>query len=107
MKGVWGKVAKWLVGIVGAAALALVGYMVEHGELPAWLSRTLNSVSAVLTITTPWAVWELLLPILVIGGVSVYLLLIEAGKIQSRDDQIAKLSHNHQSLTIKLESESG
>lgn len=106
MKGVWGKVAKWLVGIVGAAALALVTYMVEHGELPAWLSRTLNNFSAVLTITTPWAVWELLLPILIIGGVSVYLLLTEAGKIQSRDDQIAKLSKSYQSLNVKLESES-
>ncbi|MDH0640381.1 hypothetical protein N5D52_26000 [Pseudomonas sp. GD03860] len=103
MKGMWGTVAKGLLGVVGAAAVALVSYMVEHGELPAWLSRTLNGVVSFLTATGPWAAWELLLPILIIGSVSVRLLLIEAAKIKARDDHISVLTHNLQSVSSRLQ----
>ena len=84
--------AKWLLAALGAAGLALVGYVVEHGELPAWVSELLGLVKDSLTATTPWALWELLLPVLVLGGVAAVLLNIEAAKIKEQGDQIDALT---------------
>lgn len=102
MKGMWGKTAKCLLAAVGAAGLALVGYVVEHGELPAWLSGLLGFVQNGLTVATPWAVWELLLPILVMGGVSVALLHREAVKIKEQGDQVDALTNELQSVKSHL-----
>lgn len=61
MKGIWGRVTKWSVGTLGAAGLALIAYVVEHGELPTWLSTALSGLSSFLRTEVPWAFWETLM----------------------------------------------
>lgn len=77
MKGIWGRVTKWSVGTLGAAGLALIAYVVEHGELPAWLSTVLSGLSSFLRAEVPWGFWEILVifltPCFILGGLIVML----------------------------------
>ncbi len=102
MKGIWGKTAKCLLAAFGAAGVALVGYVVEHGEFPAWLSELIGLVKGGLTATTSWATWELLLPTFAIGGISIILLIGEAAKIKKQDDHITALTNKLESAKSNL-----
>ncbi|WP_413791201.1 MULTISPECIES: hypothetical protein [unclassified Pseudomonas] len=64
MKGIWGKVIKVSAATLGAAGVALIAYVVEHGELPTWLSTALNGLSSFFNAQAPWALWEILLAVL-------------------------------------------
>lgn len=102
MKRLRTRVVGGVLAFAGVIGAALINYFVENGTLPAWLTRGLNWVKDVLTLTTPWAVWELLLPILFIGGVSIILLYIEAEKISKQRDLIDALTNELQSTKSRF-----
>ncbi|MDR9864641.1 MULTISPECIES: hypothetical protein [Pseudomonas] len=78
MNGIWRRITKWSLGILGAAGLALIAYVVEHGELPTWLSTILNTISVFMRLEAPLAFWQTLLifltPCVFFGGMVAYLL---------------------------------
>lgn len=77
MKGLRKTIIGASVAAVGSVGAALVSYVVEHGELPAWSSGALNWLSSLMLIQAPWALWEILATFLtpcVAFGVLVYYL---------------------------------
>ncbi|QDV97108.1 hypothetical protein FFH90_023530 [Pseudomonas sp. ATCC 43928] len=58
--------------------MALIAYVVEHGELPTWLSTALSGLSSFLRTEVPWAFWETLVifltPCAIFGALIVMLL---------------------------------
>ena len=87
----WGKVTKLSLTALGASGLALVSYVVEHGQLPAWLSQALQLIWELLTVTSLWEVWELILPVLIVGFLGIYLVETEVRKIKIQDAEISEL----------------
>ena len=86
---------KWLrracIAGLGAAGVSLIGYVMEHGELPQWMSKVFNWVWSAVTATAPWAVWELMIPVLIIGVMAVYFLHTEGQKVFRLEGQITAL----------------
>ncbi|WP_338920245.1 hypothetical protein V0M98_24405 [Pseudomonas silesiensis] len=103
MNGLRAKVVGGVLAVAGIVGAALINYFVENGALPAWLTSVLGWIKEVLTLTTPWAVWELSLPILVIGGVSVAFTYGETAKIKEQGNQIDALSNELESVKSRFE----
>lgn len=76
---------------LGAAGLALVAHLVEHGDVPEWMHRLFGWVWASLTLTSVWALWELLIPIFAIGALAVLFLHREATKIAQLQGHVSNL----------------
>ncbi|WPN61725.1 hypothetical protein QMK47_19505 [Pseudomonas sp. P9_35] len=58
--------------------MALIAYVVEHGDLPTWISSALSGLSSFLRAEVPWAFWEILIafltPCAILGALIVMLL---------------------------------
>ncbi len=67
MKGFIRKILGGAAAAIGLVIAGLVNYVVEHGELPAWSAGALSWLSSLMTIEVPWALWEVLLVLLVPG----------------------------------------
>lgn len=87
----WGKVAKGTLAMLGAAGLALITYVVEHGELPDWVSQCFIWTWKLLTLTAPFVLWELILLVLVIGSLAIFFIHSEGVKVIKRDEEIERL----------------
>lgn len=64
MKGLRTAIIGASVAAVGSVGVALVNYVVEHGELPAWSSGAFRWLSSLMLIQAPWAFWEILVILL-------------------------------------------
>ncbi|MDQ0739690.1 hypothetical protein [Pseudomonas sp. W4I3] len=77
LKGLRATIIGCAIAVVGAVGVALINYVVEHGELPPWSSGALSWLSSLMLIQTPWAFWEILAtfltPCLVFGFLVYYL----------------------------------
>ncbi|SEI69232.1 winged helix DNA-binding protein [Pseudomonas sp. NFACC07-1] len=92
MKGIRGKVIKWSLGTLGAAGVALIAYVVEHGELPVWLSKALSALSGLLHMQAPWALWEILLAVLIpCAGLGIVIVILLQKNSVDVDDYNAQL----------------
>jgi predicted transcriptional regulator len=60
LKGLRATIIGGSVAAVGSVGAALVNYVVEHGELPAWSSGAFSWLSSLMLIQAPWALWEIL-----------------------------------------------
>lgn len=106
MKGMWRKVVGGVLATISVVGAALITYFVENGALPAWLSHMLGWLKDVLTLTTPMAVWELILPVLVIVLLGAYFVRSKNRKIKERDATISELhSELTQLETLRVELE--
>lgn len=76
---------------LGAAGLALVAYLVEHGDVPEWMHRLCGWVWDILTLTSVWALWEIFVPIFCIGALAVLFLHQEAIKIAGLQELVSNL----------------
>lgn len=88
---------------LGAAGLALVAYLVEHGDVPEWMRKVFSGIWALLTgisgwiwnlltATSEWALWEILVPIFAVGALAILFLYQEATKIARLHSHISLLS---------------
>nr|WP_314570305.1 hypothetical protein [uncultured Pseudomonas sp.] len=119
MGAIFGKVKNWLIAAVGVAGVTLVAYVVEHGELPEWMSNTFRVIRITLTTRAEWALWEVLLPVFLIGACAVYLLYREtvrsyrlqwsneqlefrAGNLRRREQELLKSLEEHR---LKVEND--
>jgi predicted transcriptional regulator len=86
---------KWLRGGViaglGAAGVSLIGYVIEHGELPEWMPKAFDWVWSGVTVSAPWALWELMIPVMIIGLSAAYFLHTEGQKVFRLEDRITAL----------------
>lgn len=77
LKGLRATIIGGAIAVVGAVGVALINYVVEHGELPPWSSGALSWLTSLMLIQTPWAFWEILATFLapcIIFGLLVYYL---------------------------------
>lgn len=86
---------KWVRRVVlaglGAAGVSLIGYVMEHGELPEWMPKVFDWVWSGITVTMPWALWQIMIPVSIIGGIAAYFLQSEGQKILRLEDRITAL----------------
>ncbi|VVN47548.1 hypothetical protein [Pseudomonas fluorescens] len=78
MKGLQKKIIGGTIAAIGLVGAGLINYVVEHGELPAWLSAALSWLSSLMLTQAPWAFWEILIILLTpcaILGVLIVMLL--------------------------------
>lgn len=86
---------KWLRGVViaglGVAGASFIGYVMEHGELPEWMPKVFNWVWSGVTVPMPWALWQIMIPVSIIGGIAAYFLQSEGQKIIRLEDLITAI----------------
>jgi hypothetical protein len=107
---IFGKVKNWLLASIGVAGVTLVAYVVEHGEVPEWMSNIGRLIWLTLNSRAEWALWEILLPFFSVGASAVYLLYKETVRVyrlQCANDQLEfrakNLRRREQELANSLE----
>ena len=110
MGNVLSNLKKIVLGAMGVAGVTVVAYVVEHGDFPEWLRRLFSWVWAFLTLTTEWALWELLMLLILIGTPAIYFLYtaeVRINQLQIGIDQLEfrakKLRQREQELVKSLE----
>jgi len=87
-----GWVITGFAGLAGLIATPIADSLVKDGKLPDWLSPKVDGLLSVLSLTTPWALWELMLIVLGIGGIAIYALYRDSRTIRHQESRIASLS---------------
>lgn len=122
MGAVFGKLKNWVLAAAGVAGVTLVAYVVEHGELPEWMTNTAHVIWATLTMRAEWALWEVLLPFFMVGACAIYLLYKEtvrsyqlqhsneqlefrAGNLRRREQELIKSLEEHRLKAKSSESQ--
>lgn len=110
MGAIYGKIKNWLIAAIGVAGVTLVAYVVEHGELPDWMSNIVRVIRVTLTTRAEWALWEVLLPVFLVGACAVYLLYretVRSYRLQWSNEQLefraGNLRRREQKLLKSLE----
>ncbi|VVP63711.1 hypothetical protein PS907_00597 [Pseudomonas fluorescens] len=87
-----GWVITGILGVGGLILTPMADSLVKEGKLPDWLAPKVDGFLRFFLLTTPWALWELMLIVLFIGGVAIFVVHRDSRTIALQANRIASLS---------------